>query len=208
MRRAAATVLAAIAMLGLGAASSCAFQRPPYGGEKESALVAATVAPDVKKVQSLLASGADPNKMVPYKDHYQSAWSLALYQLRPQHPELVQIVRAMLKAGANPETAWGTQEARGIYRQTDRSAILIAMLHPDDDVIRAIIEAGLNPRLGQNALVMAIETGQSNIAHLLVEAGVDANCHPGALTPLVAAIEARDVAMMSYLEEHGAREKP
>lgn len=56
--------------------------------------------------------------------------------------------------------------------------------------------------------MMAIESGQTQIAHLLVEAGVDVNCHPGANTPLLAAIEARDEAMMVYLEEHGAREKP
>jgi len=34
------------------------------------------------------------------------------------------------------------------------------------------------------------------------------NCHPGANTPLTAAIETRNVALMTYLEEHGAREKP
>ena len=44
--------------------------------------------------------------------------------------------------------------------------------------------------------------------HALVEAGVDVNCRPSAVTPLVAAIEARNVALMTYLEEHGAREKP
>ena len=44
--------------------------------------------------------------------------------------------------------------------------------------------------------------------HALVEAGVDVNCQPTAVTPLVAAIEARNVALMTYLEEHGAREKP
>ena len=33
------------------------------------------------------------------------------------------------------------------------------------------------------------------------------NCNPGP-TPLVAAIEARNVAMMTYLEQRGAREKP
>jgi hypothetical protein len=34
------------------------------------------------------------------------------------------------------------------------------------------------------------------------------NCHPSANTPLVAAIETRNVALMTYREEHGAREKP
>jgi ankyrin repeat protein len=56
--------------------------------------------------------------------------------------------------------------------------------------------------------VGAIESDQVEIAHILVEAGVDVNCRTGANTPLVAAIEARDAALMSYLEEHGAREKP
>ena len=54
----------------------------------------------------------------------------------------------------------------------------------------------------------AIERDEVEIAHIFVEAGVDVNCHPGANTPLVAAIEARDIALMTYLEEHGAREKP
>ena len=95
-----------------------------------------------------------------------------------------------------------------LHGRYERSAVQLAMLHPDADVIRAMIEAGLKPRLGQDALVTAIETGETRIAHLFVDAGVDPNCHPGALTPLLAAIEARDVAMMTYLEEHGAREKP
>jgi ankyrin repeat protein len=70
------------------------------------------------------------------------------------------------------------------------------------------VTAGIDPRLGQAALVSAIEQGQTNITHMLVDAGVDVNCHPGANTPLLAAIEARDVALMTYLEAHGAREKP
>lgn len=56
--------------------------------------------------------------------------------------------------------------------------------------------------------MLAVENGQTEIVHILVEAGVDVNCHPSANTPLVAAIEARNVAIMTYLEEHGAREKP
>ena len=54
----------------------------------------------------------------------------------------------------------------------------------------------------------AIERDQVDIAHIFFDAGVDVNCHPGANTPLLAAIEARDAALMAYLEDHGAREKP
>jgi hypothetical protein len=62
---------------------------------------------------------------------------------------------------------------------------------------------------GEFALVNAIESGEIEIAHLLVESGVNVNGqHGAALTPLVAAIEARNFKLMVYLEEHGAREKP
>jgi hypothetical protein len=37
---------------------------------------------------------------------------------------------------------------------------------------------------------------------------LNVNSQPGANTPLVAAIEAQNVALMTYLEPHGAREKP
>jgi hypothetical protein len=78
----------------------------------------------------------------------------------------------------------------------------------DADVVRALVAAGFNPRYGKSALVSAVESQDSEMVHVLVEAGVDVNCQPGANTPLVAAIEARNVALMTYLEEHGARERP
>jgi hypothetical protein len=37
----------------------------------------------------------------------------------------------------------------------------------------------MDPRLGQRALVTAIETGDDEIARILVEGGVDVNCTPG-----------------------------
>jgi ankyrin repeat protein len=82
------------------------------------------------------------------------------------------------------------------------------MLHPVPAAVRALVAAQIDPRLGQSALVYAIESGEVEIVHILVDAGVDVNSHTGANTPLVAAIEARNVPLMTYLEEHGAREKP
>ena len=76
------------------------------------------------------------------------------------------------------------------------------------DVVHALVAAGFNPRYGQVALVSAVEAQDSDTVHVLVEAGVDVNCQPGANTPLVAAIEARNVTLMTYVEAHGAREKP
>jgi Ankyrin repeats (3 copies) len=213
-----------LVLVAAAAAWSCGIERAPYGGDQELALATATVAIDVSRVTQLLQSGADPNKMVRVASDYQSPWFLALYQLRPGQPAMVEIINAMLKAGASREFAWGTSvrnpalPRESMWRRFMRggrivstgadSAINIAMLHPVPEVIRAITATGFDPRDGQAALVSAVETGETEIVHILVDAGVDVNCHPGANTPLVAAIEARNVALMTFLEEHGAREKP
>ena len=181
------------------------------GGEPERQLVAATVAGDVAKVNQLLASGADPNKMGAFEGHYQSAWKLALHRVRPQRRELIDIVRAMLKAHANLGVAWGdgtSNKTLSGYAPQPSTPLLEALSNDVPEVARALFEAGLRPGQGELALVLAVENRQTEMVHVLVEAGVDVNCHPSANTPLVAAVEARDVALMTYLEEHGAREKP
>ena len=203
--------------------SSCGVRRAEYGDEPERQLAAATTAADVARVSQLLTSGANPNKVVRVNGDNQSPWFLALYQLRPRRPELVDIVKLMLKAGANPNEVWGTSVgtgprqsawerffSQGGTRQAgfgSDNPIHVAT-YATADVVRALVAAGFNPRYGESALVGAVESEASEIVHALVEAGVDVNCRPGAITPLVAAIEARNVALMTYLEEHGAREKP
>lgn len=205
--------------------SSCGARRAQYGGEPERQLAAATIAGDVAKVSQLLTAGADPNKAVNVNADNQSPWFLALYQVRPRRPELVEIVKLMLKAGANPNEVWGTSAGTVGPRQSawqrffsqggSRQAgfgpddpMRVAMFHPVADVVRALVASGFNPRYGASALVTAVETGDTEIVRTLVEAGVDVNGQPGANTPLVAAIETRNAALMTYLEEHGAREKP
>jgi hypothetical protein len=191
---------------------------------KEKALASATVAGDPVKVAEALKAGANPNKLVKVNDDQQSPWYLALHQMRKSRPETIQIVKMMLDGGASPRTAWGTsggdpmlpkesfwQRFMGPGRRAgtgEESTIRLAMMNPVPEVIHALTAASFDPRDGEDALVGAIESDQVEIAHILVEAGVDVNCRPGANTPLVAAIEARDAALMSYLEEHGAREKP
>jgi ankyrin repeat protein len=218
MSRRAAVVVAALWL------SSCGIERPPYGGDKESALATATLAVDAGTVARLLASGADPNRLVEVTGRKQSPWFLALNQLRAGKPGTVGLITAMLKAGANPNVAWGTDTTDPTRPPESRwrkfmsgsrvggmgssNPLWMVMMHPVPDAVRALVTAGIDPRLGQAALVSAIEQGQTNITHMLVDAGVDVNCHPGANTPLLAAIEARDVALMTYLEAHGAREKP
>jgi hypothetical protein len=179
-----------------------------YGGAQESALATATAARDLAGVQRLLASGADPNKMVRFEELYHAPWEIALTHVRPEQRETVEIAKAMLAAGANPAGAWGQLNARGATRTHQQEPLILALSHPSPDVVRAIMDAGLDPRLAQLPLVLAVEAGETEIVHILVEHGVDVNCHPTANTPLLAAIESRNVDLMTYLEEHGAREKP
>jgi hypothetical protein len=181
----------------------------PYGGEKESALITATAAHDVAKVQSLLDSGANPMAMVKYEEGlYESSWRLVLKQLRPKHPEDVAIVKAMLKAGADPALAWGEGQALSRKSLHQDEPLIVVMFHPNAEVVRLLLDAGLKPYSGVQALVDAVDAGETEIAHMLVEAGVNVNGKSGATTPLLAAIERRDAKLMAYLEEHGAREKP
>ncbi len=199
-------------------------RRAQNGGEPERQLAAATTAGDVAKISQLLSSGADPNKVVRVNGDDESAWYLALSQLRERRPETVEIVKVMLKAGANPNEVWGTNVrsgpresawtrffSQGGGRQAGFGSdepLHLVMLHPVPEVVRSLTSAGFDPRSGGLALVDAVEAQDVAIVHALVEAGVDVNSQPGPGTPLVAAIEARNVALMTYLEEHGAREKP
>jgi len=180
----------------------------PKGGARELDLVVATKARDVALVRQLLSTGADPNGMVDFEGSSHSAWEYSLTQMRTRYPETVEIVMLMIKAGAKPESAWGGGVRQGIGRPSEKLPLQIAMLNPNVEVIRALFDAGMSPRVGGQALETAVETGQTEIVHLLVERGVDVNTTAGAITPLLAAIEARNFALMTYLEEHGAREKP
>jgi ankyrin repeat protein len=204
MRRAACVVAA----LALSAAACGRPVKPPRGGDPELKLVTAAAAADIAAVKQLLTAGANPNAMVTFQGASHSAWEFALKHVRPRKPETIEMVSVLLKAGADPNTAWGGGIANGIAREGDQPPIMLAMLHPDVGVVRAILDAGMNPKYGQTALVMAVEEQDVEIVHLLVDHGVDVNCHPGANTPLTAAIEARNYALMTYLEDHGAREKP
>lgn len=204
-----ALVLAAACVWTTCAAACRRGENGQRGGDPERQLVRATVAVDVAGVRQLLASGADPNKMAPHDGHDQSPWKLALHQARADRPETVAIVQAMVKAGANPEVAWGEgPSVRGGYSVQPTTPILEAVSTSSAEVARALMQAGLDPRLAQVALENAVEHGEADIVHVLVDAGVDVNSQATAITPLVAAIQTRNVALMTYLEEHGAREKP
>jgi ankyrin repeat protein len=208
-----------VALASTLALSSC--QRAPQGGAAESQLIAATTAGDVGKVKALLSSGADPNKVVDIDGRQQSAWFLALRQVRAKHPEHVEIVVTMLKAGANPKAAWGTdrtgpkesfwQRFSGPSRRGgvgSQSPLSIAVANSVPAVVRALIDAGSSPHDADFALASAVEAGDVEIVHMVVDAGANVNTTAAGTTPLLAAIDTRNVALMTYLENHGAREKP
>jgi hypothetical protein len=158
------------------------------------------------------------NKLVDVAGNPQSAWYLALYALRESKPDTTEIVIAMLGAGANPQVVWGTNSGRprrrfwdqfmsgsrvgGTY---DESPISIAMNHPMPSVITALVKAG-SDRSGA-ALVWAVENNDIDLVHLLVESGVDVNGGSGEVTPFGAAIASRNLALMTYLEDHGGTER-
>jgi len=216
MRRLAGVLFLALAM------ASCGSGRPPDGGAPEQALAAAALAGDTAAVRSLLAAGADPNRMVPVQGQPQSPWFLALDRLRPQRPATIEIVKAMLAGGARPDRAWRsgsgdpTRPPESFWQRLRKARSagtgdvnpLDVMRYPAPEAVRALVAAkGWDPRLGERALVEAIGTRADEIVRILVEAGVDVNCNPGP-TPLVAAVEARHAGLVAYLEEHGARERP
>jgi hypothetical protein len=198
-----------VASVVLALASCQKGQNGEWGGEPERRLVEATVAVDLAKVQELLAAGADPNRMAQWEGHGQSPWKLALHQARPKKPDTIAIVLAMLKAGARADIAWGEAHSRngGFSVQSD-TPISEALSASSTEIARALLRKGVNPNDAALALEQAAEAGDAEFVHVLVEGGVDVNSRPTAITPLVAAIERRDVALMTYLEDHGAREKP
>ena len=117
----------------------------------------------------------------------------------------------MLAAHANPNVAWGEASSRfGHDTYTVQQTTPLLDAGDDPEFFRALMAAGVDPRstIAETALVLACETRQHDIVHVLVEAGVPINPTNVASTPLLAAIGARDVALMTYLEAHGAREKP
>ena len=203
--------LLALVAAAAGSTVSCHREAALRGGAVEAQLLAATVAHDLGNVTRLLGLRADPNKMVPDKEgHLESPWRWVLRQWRSDRRDLEPIARAMLKAGANPELAWGESKLKfsSAYGIRQTVPLLEAVTNDAPGIVRALLDVRLDRANGPLCLELAVENGQAEIVHMLVEAGVDVNTTRGPTTPLVAAIARRDVALMTYLEQHGARENP
>jgi len=213
----------AVAVLVVSAGACGRPEVAPFGGgEKELQLIAATVAVDVAKVREALAAGADPNKLASFKDNLQSGWLLALDQLKPGRADMVEIVQAMLKSGANVESAWGTGirqvNEQLTFRQqlakprqkgsSGEDTMWLAVTHGSREAVRALLDAGYPARASSMALAEAVNQDDVEMVKMLLDAGAEVNPQSGmSQPPLLVAIQNRDVAMMTLLEEHGALEK-
>ena len=198
-----------LAVVVAAAAAACSRNNAQRGGPLEAQLAAATIAADVDSVKRALAAGADPNRMAEVDGQYQAPWKRALRRARADRQPTVEIVKAMLAAHASPAVAWGEEPSRrGGYSVQATTPILEAQFHDVPDAVRALLAAGLDPTLAKTALVLACENRQHDVVHALVEGGVPVNFTNTASTPLLGAIQARDLALVTYLEAHGARERP
>ena len=212
-----------LVVLMLVVVAACGVERPPYGGEPEQAL-ATRRSPRM----------SPPSQACWPPAPIRTRWC----RFRTEAVAVVPRARSgpaesaaddrdcqgMLAKGARPKSRVG-HERRGRQAST---RILLAEIHervsrrrhrvdfnpfgsscctPVPDVVPRVARGGRDPRSGRGRARQCRRVEEDEIARLLVDAGVDVNCHPS-ITPLVAAVEARNVPLMTYLEEHGAREKP
>ncbi|NLE15796.1 MAG: ankyrin repeat domain-containing protein [Spirochaetales bacterium] len=127
-------------------------------------LAAAVSATKVKEIKTLLDEGADI--------HTQNEWGLTPIMLAAQYNPSVNVLKALLEAGAD------IQEAEPKYRSN--SLHLAANKSASPKIIEELLKAGadLNARnyLGETALIMAVNSNpETRIVSALLKAGADIN---------------------------------
>ncbi len=127
-------------------------------------LAAAITATKIKDVKSLLAEGADI--------YAQNEWGLTPIMLAAQYNSSVNVLKALLEAGAD------IQEAEPKYRSN--ALHLAANTSSSPKVIATLLEAGadLNARnyLGETALILAVNSNEeTRVISELLKAGADIN---------------------------------
>ncbi len=127
-------------------------------------LAVSVSATKVKEVKSLLEQGADI--------HTQNEWGLTPIMLASQYNPSVNVLKALLDAGAD------IQEAEPKYRSN--ALHLAANKGTSPKIIEELLKAGadLNARnyLGETALIMAVNTNpETRVVTALLKAGADIN---------------------------------
>jgi uncharacterized protein len=180
-----------------------------------AALCAAITARDVAKAEEVLRAGPvdwlrQQWSCQPAKDAIDLAVSGA--------PEGVQIFRAMLRAGLDPNATFnvsgggsagssaGSSRASGSTSST-HSLVEWAASYGADEVVTALREAGLDLKSDRTAqaVVIAARNGDLDILRQLVEAGAPVNTATGP-TALGSAVAEQHHPVIAYLEPKGARE--
>ncbi len=181
-----------------------------------AALCEAIAAKDVAKAEAVLRAGP--------VDWLRQQWTCQpakdAIDLAEQSAEGVQILRAMLKAGLDPNATFnvisgGTKSVRsgGVTRTTSDSKTTTyslaewAAYGSADEVIVALREAGLDMKSDRTAqaVVTAAHSGDLELLQQFVEAGAPVNTATGP-TALGSAVAERHHPVIAYLEPKGARE--
>ncbi len=206
--------VAALALL--GCACNARVVSVTRGGANDTALAAAVEAGDATSVRALLAGGVDLTAVIATPDRGErTPWELALMKLPSATTERtppVDIVVAMLEAGADPNASWshltgGTQHTTSVPRVY---AAELAASAANADVVPAMLARGLRTKGpgARAALLVAVDLGNMGTVGLLLGAGVDPNVGYTDEMPLAHAISRGDPAMIRLLESKGAREFP
>ncbi len=199
-----------VLLAGLAGASACT-------DPGAAALCDAIRARDVARAEAVLSAGP--------VDWLRQQWTCqpakdAIDLAGEGAPEGTQILRAMLKAGLDPNATFnrsdgGSSSAGSSGRSrsgsgstsTTLSLVEWATNYSVDDIVTALREAGLDMTSARTAqaVVMAAGNGDLELLQQLIEAGAPVNTSTG-LTALGAAVAERHHAVIAYLEGKGGLE--
>jgi ankyrin repeat protein len=132
--------------------------QPPAYPAFDAGLEKAVIDGDIDKIRSLIAGGAALNA----RD--KKGWTALMHAAFRGN---IGAVRALLSGKADPNLAEAS---------FGRTALILATTQGHADVVQALLGSGADPnaqdRMGDTAMSIARQTGQSNIGRLLKQAGV------------------------------------
>jgi len=161
-----------------------------------SRLSVLAVTGDLAGVNSLLAGGIKPDLEVA-----SSTLDIPPVIAASMHKGNVDIVRALLAAGANPN----------VMRADGSTALLIASSNGDTEAVKALLGAGANPNHalpnGQTVLMSATVNGQAKAIDLLIDAGADVNAifPEGRFGAFALALDSKKMRIALQLLRRGAQ---
>jgi uncharacterized protein len=178
----------------------------------ETVLMTASRTASAEAVRSLLTAGANPNASESWREQTALMWAVA--RRRPD------VVRALIDGGADVHArsrAWyelvnptGSEDGTGVewIQQGGFTPLLFAAREGDVESARLLVAAGAKvddtAANGASALVVAVHSGNRNVAAVLLSKGADANAAGAGYAALHLAILRNDADMVADLLAHGA----